>query len=105
MVAKTKNKRQIHAVYGKRGPIPEATYDLNSQGDTLVPLRGELLTKHIPVKKKRMICQKCSLPFWSVDHERLYCLFCTSWIGKEPDRRRQKTRRENIEKNRKRLGR
>lgn len=104
MATKTKNRRQIHAVYGKRGDLPKAAYELNSQGDTLVPLRGTLLTRHIPVKKKRLICQKCGLPFWSVDHDRLYCLFCASWVGKEPDRRRQKTRRENIEK-RKRLNR
>ncbi len=88
-------KRQIHAVYSKRNGIPDATYPINHQGDTLVPLRGALLVRHIPAKKKRMVCQKCGLPFWSLDDTRLYCLFCMSWVSKEADKRRQNTRLRN----------
>jgi len=98
MTAAPKRKKQIHAVYSLRGNTPKASYELDQFGDTMVPLRGEMLVRHIPAKRRRMVCQKCGLPFWSIDNTRLYCLFCMSWISKEPDRRRQKTRQANINK-------
>ena len=93
-----KKKKRGHAVYNIRGEVPKPTYELNQFGDTMVPLRGDPLRHYIPAKKKRMVCQKCGLPFWSLDNTRLYCLFCMSWVSKEADKRRQKTRRANIAK-------
>ena len=88
-------KHQIHAISSKRNKIPKPTYEVNHQGDTLVPLRGEMLVRYIPAKKQMMVCKKCGIPFWSVDNERLYCIACSSWVSAEGGRRRQKIRQAN----------
>jgi len=90
-------KHQIHAVYTKRGKLPKPTYPLDGQGNTVVPLRGDIYKKITVGPEKRKLCKRCKMVFFTHDAEALYCLFCRSWVSKEVDKRRQKKKQQGVQ--------